>query len=168
MTPTRYETTRDKIAATLRGVPGIGRIFDSPKHARDWDEWLQHYQDEDGLIRVGWFSLVAAPEDANGPLGHRDATDEVSYAVRTETWRIEQFLGFKDDENEPSDYQFQLLCERIEAAFRFLVPAQWAGDTFRVSQISRTFSAPWWLTNQVLVHKAEWNLAVTHRIMNPS
>lgn len=164
--PTLYEATRDEIETQLNAVTGIGKVYDSPKFATDWKEWLDLHKAADGKIKVVWFSLESVTENPRGDLGSTEIDDFINYTERTEVWAIEQYYGFKDDESAPSDYTFQLLVEAIETKFRFLQTLN--GKCHFSFPLNRTFSGLFMLGNVVLSHKAEFKLKLLHRIQNPA
>lgn len=164
--PTLYEQTRDGINTVLENVTGVGKIYKSVRYASDWENWIRLHVTQENLVKVGWFSLASATDTPNGAVGAIDAEQFIHYTERTETWSIEYFYGFKDSDTEPTDYDFQLLTESIEGAFRFLQDLN--GIAFQSLPLQRTSSALYMLGNAVMCHRAAFNLTVIHRIENPN
>jgi len=163
---TLYEDTRDAIETILNGVVGVGKVYKSPRHVTDWETFVKMHSTQERVVNVGWYSMASASDSITGTLAAVDDTDFIHYTERTEAWEIEYFYGFKDSDTEPSDFDFQLLVERIEDAFRF---AQDLGDVaYQNLPLQRTFSGLWMLGNVVLCHRAAFRLTVIHRIQNPA
>jgi hypothetical protein len=161
---TRQQLTRDAIYANLKAVEGMGQVFKSQRYVTDWEAFLNLYINDENLVKVCWFSLRNASERVDG-VGEYGADNQANVSERSETYSIEFFYGFKDDTNEPSSFDFELICERIENRFRFLQNLN--GTSFQTRAISRPFSGLW-LVGSVLCHRAEFSLEVVHRIINPN
>lgn len=156
-----YLNIRDEIYSQLTGVTGIGKVFKNKKFITDWKTFLDQFYKNNKTI-VTWFYLNAAPEevfDAN--LAELDESMSLQITKRNEIWTIETYYVFKDDDVNPSEYEFQLLCERIEAKFRFLENLN--NQAFFSLPLRRIFSGYWYL-GDTLCHKAEWQLELIQRI----
>lgn len=162
--PTRYEATRDAIYLNLKAVEGIGMVHKSERMVEDWQAFFRRYVNDENILKIAWFSLARSAEKDSG-YGSVDASDTINHMERSEFWRIQQFYGFHDDDDEPSAFEFENLCQRIEDQFRFLQNLN--GAAFRTRAISRPFSGLWSLGG-VLCHRAEFTLEVVHRIINPN
>ena len=159
-----YEETRDEIHTQLVSVSGIGKVFKSHRYVNDWATFLERFK-SNGKINLCWFSLVSAPETGLG-VGSTDETNELEFIERDETWRIELYYGFQDDDINPSEFDFMKLAEAIEDKFRFLQNLN--GKAFRSFPLQRIGSGLWEFLSGVLCHRAEWTLQIQERIQNPN
>lgn len=164
--PTLYESTREAIAAQLNAVEDVGKIFKSVRYVTDWGVFLDMYRNEEGLLKVCWFSKAGHDDLIDAPLSTVDAADFIHWTEKVERWRIEYFYGFKDDDFLPSEFDFEKVIERIEAKFRFL--QNLSGVCYQSLPLQRTSSGLWSFQGGVLCHHAEWSLKIIHRIENPN
>ena len=163
---TLYETTRDEIYDQLSAVTDGGRIFKSVRYTTDWASWFALYANEEHLLKVCWFSKVAHDDSINAPLADFDAGDFIHHTQMSEQWRIEMYYGFKDDDNTPSEFDAQLLFERVETQFRFLQTLN--GVCYQSLPLVRVRTELFEFQGGVLCHRAEWVLKLLHRIENPN
>jgi hypothetical protein len=161
---TRYEKTVKGIFDVLGTVEGIGQVFDHERYVTDWEQFFSLYVTDQQTFCLAWFGMTSTVERSTG-IGEADASDQLNWIEKTERWRLQIFHGMKDDENEPSDRNFELLMERTEEALRF--NQNLGGVVYKIRLAGRPFNGAWTLGG-VLCHRGELTLEVTHRIMNPN
>ncbi len=110
---------REWITATLRGVPGIGRVHGHERHAARESALRRFYQagPEAGGALCGWFVRRTARSDE--PVGGGGAM----WRVHT-TWMLRGYMALNDsarddaDASAASEGRFDALIDRIIARFR--------------------------------------------------
>lgn len=148
-----YPEIRDKIAAMLSTVEGIGRVYKSPRYATDWMTYLEQFKvriDDRDVINACWLTRNAIQETDIA----RSEAGEIASVSRTENWLITLVYGFDDDESSPSEFAFQALLDGIQEKFRF---ADFLGMPEIVAKHFpiQVQSAGLYFFGDVLCHKAE-------------
>ncbi len=152
-----YAAVRDEISTQLLAVSGIGVVFKSPKNPNDWAAFFSLYKTA-SLINVTWFTLASAPETVPEQ-GIQNEKGQEAVLERNETWIINLFYGYDDDDTTPSEFGFQTLVEAIQDKFRFLFDLNGTADkSFPLELVSKT-EEPF---GDLLVHRAEFSLLVQH------
>jgi hypothetical protein len=166
MSKTLFEQTRDGIYTIISGVRDIGVWHKSERHVESWAQWFGLFKDDRGLTKTGWFFKGSHTDQTNKGIGDEDVEGFINHTQMDETWRLYFHYGFHDDDNEPSQAEFDLCCERLEQTFRFNQDI--GGVAFQSAPLQRTNSGLWLFPGGVLCHRAEFSLVVTHRIQNPN
>jgi hypothetical protein len=154
----RYTLTRDAINTTLQGVDGIGVVFKHPRYSADWASFLELFKQPKfgdptkSVINVAMVTRTSVSE--------RPQLAENIVTINTlidETWSIMLFYSFDDDSEQPSEFEFQELCDRVMDAFR---PEEATGFTASVHTSEPLFmsSAGLYTLGEVLVHRADFIL----------
>ena len=117
-----YTDTRDEIYNQLTSISGIGQVFLSQKYPTDWQSFFELYRNKYTNKCIVTFVTLNNP--ITETIGDEEtvltADNFINYVHRSETWRISLIYAFQDDDTNPSEYDFQELCELIEEKFRFL------------------------------------------------
>lgn len=163
-----YATTRDAIYAELISVEGIGRVFKSPRYVSEWKSFLERFSTqafdnpEKTRIIVAWMTRGSSFEIAS-----KDESEITGNIKRTETWNITLFYGFDDDEEQPSEFEFQELIERVQGHFEFLDRITGIVETHSVDPIDIQSAGIAMINNEVLAHRADFILRINYSINTP-
>jgi len=166
-----YESIRTQIGDKLRGIVGIGRVFEQPKHSTDWATFLSRYtitHPDDAatkLVSVAWFTRLSASELDTG-IGGRDEAEVLTAVEIDETWGIVLVLGFHDDETYPSEYLFQKLVDDVREKFRWLDQLGIASTVHRSYPV-QTLSSSVTMFGDMLCHRAEMTIRIVLRDDTP-
>jgi hypothetical protein len=158
-----YESIRDEIENQLNSVEGIGRVFKSRRNQGDMPTFLSRFKTSDDLINVCWFTKATGNELTSTGIGSTDEADEILATQIDEQWEIEVHYGFRDDDVNPSEFDFEILAERIENKFRFLQNLNGKVDkSFPLSVLIKNYAQ----FGDVFCHHVVWRLPLRQRPIN--
>lgn len=101
------DAIRAAIKARLEAVPGIGRVHDYERFAKEQAGFLALYKDpSDGRIRGLWFDRAST----------REVDLDIATVRRIHNWRLVVYLSL--DDADATAKALQTLIEAITAAFR--------------------------------------------------
>jgi hypothetical protein len=154
-----YALIRDRIYTLLANVQGIGKVYNFPRYSADWKTYLDRFKvkvNDKAIISVVFFSRYASQEQES-PLGGRSENSELTSVDRIETWNITLIYGYDDDEEQPSEYDFQELLDRIQEKFRFEDFLGMSGTVTKSWPI-QVVSSGLFMFGDVLCHRADMTL----------
>jgi len=163
-----YGPTRDAIYNELLSVEGIGRVFKSPRYVSEWKTFLDRFKTqsfenpEREVVCVGWLTRSSAFEVAA-----KDESDVTVHITKTETWNGSLYYGFRDDDEQPSEFDFQELADRVQDRFEFLDRLSGLTWMHSVDPIDLQSAGVAMINNEVLAHRADFVLRITHHIDTP-
>lgn len=158
-----YATVRDEIHTQLSAVSGIGRVFKYPRLVSDWAQFLNLFKDSSDKINLAWIDRISAEDTPTG-VGTEDATGEIEWTQLIETWQIDLYYGFKDDDSAPSMYTFQGLVDSISNKFRFLQNLN--GVANKSWPVQLVAAGLFEFKGEVLCHRAIFQLRIRDRKLN--
>jgi hypothetical protein len=162
-----YEKIRDEIKAQLRKVSGMGAIYTSERYVTDWGKFYELHTDSTGKVNVAMITRVSAQEMSQG-IGSEDASGELEVIQRTEVWRIQILVGYKDDPDVPSEDGKSTLEDMVQERFRFLQDLNGAAPEVFSSSPLRLISSGMAMFGEVLSHKSVLEFTIQQRILNPN
>jgi len=160
-----YTEQKNEIINILNSIEGIGKVYDCPKNPTDEFNFKNAFV-KNGVINTCWITRqIGTDEPEDKPFSSKDESNEFLTTQKDDQWLITLLYGYKDDDNNPSEYTFQSLVDAIEDAFRFQQNLSGIVDVSYPLQ-RQTCGIFQFLNGTVLCHKAEWKLILTKRMIN--
>lgn len=158
-----YAATRDAIVTKLQTVSGIGAVFGRPRWTNNWATFLSLFtmtNSHDATKDVVSLCWITRTTDDESSLSKRDESTVLVSTAAQETWNFTLIYGFEDDDTYPSEYDFQILCDAVMAAFRSLGSASFNTAVVEQSDPLRMTSSGLFMFSDVMAHKAEFQLVI--------